>query len=121
MQHVNGYSGRPGCAITVAASAAGNGNGKVIEFYVPEKFRKPSGKSRPPEQCGGTIPFPTPEKKSVFWSFHLALPQVSVRNELMAFPVHSKSYEALSDYTICPEPFKFSAVANVIYEPNRRA
>jgi hypothetical protein len=79
---------------------------KVIEFYVPEKFRKPSGKWRPPEQCGGTIPFPTPEKKSVFWSFHLALPQVSVRNELMPFPVHSKSYEALSDYTICPEPFE---------------
>jgi hypothetical protein len=60
----------------------------VIEF-VPEKFRKPSGKWRPPEQCGKIIPFPTPEKKSVFRSFHLALPHVSVRNELMPFPVHS--------------------------------
>jgi hypothetical protein len=45
---------------------------KVIEFYVPEKFRKPSGKWRPPEQCGKIIPFPTPEKKLVFRSFHLA-------------------------------------------------
>jgi hypothetical protein len=37
---------------------------KVIEFYVPEKFRKPSGKWSPPEQCGKIILFPGPEKKS---------------------------------------------------------
>jgi hypothetical protein len=37
---------------------------KLIEFYVPEKFRKPIGKWSPPDQCGKIIPFPTPEKKS---------------------------------------------------------
>jgi len=37
---------------------------KVIEFYVPEKFRKPSGKRIPPEQSGKIIPFTAPEKKS---------------------------------------------------------
>jgi hypothetical protein len=37
---------------------------KVIEFYVPEKFRKPSGKWIPPEQWGKIIPFTAPEKKS---------------------------------------------------------
>ena len=37
---------------------------KVIEYYVPKKFRKPSGKWSPPEECGKIIPFPTPEKKS---------------------------------------------------------
>ena len=36
----------------------------VIEFYVPEKFRKQSGKWIPPEQRGKIIPFPAPEKKS---------------------------------------------------------
>jgi hypothetical protein len=33
---------------------------KVIEFYVPEKFRKQSGKWVPPEQRGKIIPFPAP-------------------------------------------------------------
>jgi len=37
---------------------------KVIEYYVPEKFRKQSGKRIPPEQRGKIIPFPAPEKKS---------------------------------------------------------
>jgi hypothetical protein len=36
----------------------------VIEYYVPEKFRKQSGKWIPPERCGKIIPFPAPEKKS---------------------------------------------------------
>jgi hypothetical protein len=37
---------------------------KVIEFYVPEKFRRPSEKWIPPEQRGKIIPLPAPEKKS---------------------------------------------------------
>jgi hypothetical protein len=37
---------------------------KVIEFCVPEKFRKQSGKWIPPEQRGKIIPFRAPEKKS---------------------------------------------------------
>jgi hypothetical protein len=38
---------------------------KVIEYYVPQKFRKQSGKWVPPEQRGKkVILFPAPEKKS---------------------------------------------------------
>jgi hypothetical protein len=37
---------------------------RVIEYYVPEKFRNQSGKWIPPEQRGKIIPFPAPEKKS---------------------------------------------------------
>jgi len=37
----------------------------VIEFYVPQKFRKLGGKWIPPEQRGTIIRFPAPEKKSV--------------------------------------------------------
>ena len=36
----------------------------VIEFYVPEKFRKASAKWIPPEQRGKIISFPVLEKKS---------------------------------------------------------
>jgi hypothetical protein len=36
----------------------------VIEYYVPEKFKKESGKLIPPEQRGKIIPFPTPERRS---------------------------------------------------------
>jgi hypothetical protein len=36
----------------------------VLEYYVPEKFRKQSGKWIPPEQRGKVILFPAPEKKS---------------------------------------------------------
>jgi hypothetical protein len=36
----------------------------VIEFYVPEKSRKPNGKWNPPQQCGKIISFAAPEKKS---------------------------------------------------------
>jgi len=36
----------------------------VIKFYVPEKFRKQSGRWISPEQRGKVIPFPTPQKKS---------------------------------------------------------
>ncbi len=37
---------------------------KVIEYYVPEKFRKQSEKWIPPERRGKVILFPAPEKKS---------------------------------------------------------
>jgi hypothetical protein len=33
---------------------------QVIEFYVPDKFRKQTGKWIPPEQRGKIIPFPVP-------------------------------------------------------------
>ena len=33
----------------------------VIEYYIPDKFRKQSGKSIPPEQRGKIILFPSPE------------------------------------------------------------
>jgi hypothetical protein len=36
----------------------------VIEYYVPEKLKKQSGKWIPPEQRGKIIPFPTRERKS---------------------------------------------------------
>ena len=36
---------------------------KVIEFYVPDGFRK-IARQIPPEQRGKIIPFPGPEKKS---------------------------------------------------------
>jgi len=35
----------------------------VIEFYVPEKFRKQSGKWISPEQRGKVIPFPARQKE----------------------------------------------------------
>jgi len=35
-----------------------------IEYYVPEKFRKQSGKWIPAERRGKIIRFPVPEKKS---------------------------------------------------------
>lgn len=38
--------------------------GIVIEYYIPEKFRKRGGKWTPPEERGKVIPFPAPEKKS---------------------------------------------------------
>ena len=34
----------------------------VIEYYLPEKFRKQSGKWIPPEQRGNIFPFPAPKK-----------------------------------------------------------
>jgi hypothetical protein len=34
----------------------------VIEFYVPDRFRKQSGKWIPPERRAKIIPFPAPEK-----------------------------------------------------------
>jgi hypothetical protein len=36
----------------------------VIEFYVPEKFRRQSGKWIPPKQRGRIIRFPAAQKKS---------------------------------------------------------
>jgi hypothetical protein len=36
----------------------------VIEFYVPEKFRRQSEKWIPPQQRGSIIRFPAPEEKS---------------------------------------------------------
>jgi hypothetical protein len=49
----------------------------VIEYYVPRKLQKQSGKWIPPEQRGGIIPFPVLEKKSVLRRFRLAWPQLS--------------------------------------------
>ena len=37
---------------------------RVIEYKVPEKFRKKSGRWVPPEQRGKIIPFLVPDKKS---------------------------------------------------------
>ena len=37
---------------------------KIIEFYIPESYRKKAGKWIPPEQNGKVIPFAVPEKKS---------------------------------------------------------
>jgi hypothetical protein len=39
---------------------------KLIEFYVPDKFRKRSGKLIPRQQRGKIIPFPATEKKSAW-------------------------------------------------------
>ena len=36
----------------------------VIEYYVPDKFRKRNDKWIPSEQRGKIIPFPAPKKKS---------------------------------------------------------
>jgi hypothetical protein len=36
---------------------------KIIEYYVPERFRKKTGWT-PPDQRGKVIPFPVPQKKS---------------------------------------------------------
>jgi len=66
VQHAGEYWAKRGYAITSAASAAGmvTAMAKVIEYYVPEKFRKQRGKWIPPEQRGKVILFPAPEKKS---------------------------------------------------------
>lgn len=37
---------------------------KVIEYYVPEKFRNHIGRWIPPPQCGTLIPFPAQKQKS---------------------------------------------------------
>jgi hypothetical protein len=37
---------------------------QVIEFYVPDRFRKRKTHWVPPEQRGKVIEFPLPEKKS---------------------------------------------------------
>ncbi len=58
-------SGNPDCAIACGASAVGSGDrvAKIIEYYVPESFRKKAGWI-PPDQRGKVIQFPVPEKKS---------------------------------------------------------
>jgi formate hydrogenlyase transcriptional activator len=53
---------------------------RVIEYYVPEKFRKQSGKWIPPEQRGKIIPFPAPERKGMEMStagFEVVFPRSS--------------------------------------------
>lgn len=40
------------------------GMAKVIEYYIPETFRKKSDKWIPPDQRGKIIQFPTTVKKS---------------------------------------------------------
>ena len=37
---------------------------KIIEFYVPNRFRKVATKCIPQEQQGKVIPFATPQKKT---------------------------------------------------------
>ena len=37
---------------------------KVIEYHIPESFRKKREKWIPPDQRGRIIQFPAPEKKS---------------------------------------------------------
>ena len=37
---------------------------KIIQYYMPEKFRKQGGKWISPERGGKIIRFPAPEKKS---------------------------------------------------------
>jgi hypothetical protein len=44
-----------GMVITVA---------KVIEYYIPERYRRKSERWVPPDQRGKIIRFPVPEKKS---------------------------------------------------------
>jgi len=46
----------------------------VIEYYVPERLRKQSGKWIPPKQRGKTIPFPVLEEKSVLRRLRLGWP-----------------------------------------------
>ena len=50
---------------TFVANAVGSGNNvaKVIEFYIPDNFRKKAAWI-PRDQRGEIIPFPAPEKKS---------------------------------------------------------
>lgn len=66
VQYVGGHSGKQGYAITLAGMRLGmvTPMAIVIEFYVPEKFRKQSGKWISPEQRGKVIPFPAQQKKS---------------------------------------------------------
>ena len=65
MRFVCGYFGKSGCATTFAASAVGSGSemAKVIEYYVPDKFRK-IGKWIPPSLRGKVIRFPEAQKKT---------------------------------------------------------
>ena len=54
---------------------------RMIEYYVPEKFRKQSGKWIQPVQRGKIIPFPAPEWKGMEMSnagFEVVLPRSSV-------------------------------------------
>ena len=37
---------------------------KIIEFYVPDKFRQSVRRWIPPDQRGKIVPFPEPVKKS---------------------------------------------------------
>jgi len=47
----------------VNADGSGNAVAKIIEYYIPESFRKQAGWI-PPEQRGKVIPFHMPQKKS---------------------------------------------------------
>jgi hypothetical protein len=69
---------RLGVVVTVAI---------VIEYYVPRKFQKQSGRWIPPEQRGEIIPFPVLEKKSVLRRFRLAWPQllISARQQAQVY------------------------------------
>jgi hypothetical protein len=73
--------------ITFAANAAGSGSAMatVIEYYVPERLRKQSGKWIPPKQRGKIIPFPLLEEKSVLRRLRLEWPPISLSNEYVVF------------------------------------
>jgi hypothetical protein len=57
----------------------------VIEYYVPERFRKQSEKWTPAKQGRKVIPFPVLEEKSVLRRLRLGWPLVSLSNEYVAF------------------------------------
>jgi hypothetical protein len=60
-----GFLEKPGCTIRFDANAVGSGRvmAKVIEFYIPDRFRK-RGPWTPPAQRGKVIEFPSTQKKS---------------------------------------------------------
>ena len=66
VQDVGEYSGKPGYAITFAVMRPGvvTAMTKVVEYYIPEQFRKQSRGWIVPEQRAKIIPFPTPQRKS---------------------------------------------------------
>jgi hypothetical protein len=37
---------------------------KIIEFYIPESFRKTPTKWVPKEECGKVLPFTLPQRKT---------------------------------------------------------
>jgi hypothetical protein len=65
VRYAVGFSEKSGCAIRFDAIAVGSGSvmAKVIEFYIPDRFRK-RGPWIPPAQRGKVIEFPSTQRKS---------------------------------------------------------